>query len=103
MLCKDKINIHQFAYTIGKTVPTVRHLIYNGNMFGTLPATQDENKMWMIDKEQLYIFPFVEPGYHKCPKVFHYTEGKGLTYCEKCTLHLRCDRLDDEGHWNGKE
>lgn len=98
-----KLTIHQFAYTVGKTVPTIRHLIYDGNMFSKLPAEQRHDKMWMIDREQLYIFPFAEPGYHKNPKVYHYTDGKGLTECEKCSLHLRCDRLGDDGHWNGRQ
>ena len=97
------LTIHEFAYTLHKTVPTIRHLIFDGNIFGKLPAEQDENKGWHIDKEQLYIFPFIQPGYQKNPKVYHYTDGKGLTECERCSLHLRCDRVTDDGHWNGKQ
>ena len=38
------LTIHEFAYTLHKTVPTIRHLTFYGKIFGKLPAEQDENK-----------------------------------------------------------
>lgn len=97
----EKMSIHEFAYKLGKTVPTIRHLIFEGNTFGKLPATQNADKLWEIDTEQLYIFPFTEPGYHKCPKAMHYKDGVGLVVCPECSLHLKCKRKTEDGHWNG--
>ena len=39
------LTIHEFAYTLHKTVPTIRHLIFDGNIFGKLPAEQDKKRL----------------------------------------------------------
>lgn len=99
---KSELSVHEFAWIVNRTVPAIRNLIFNGNMIAKLPATR-KGKQLLINREQLFIFPFVQPGFHKVPKVLHYTEGKGLVECPECSVGLRCSRLDEDGHWNGKQ
>lgn len=96
------ISIHEFAYTVKRTVPAIRFLCQKGNMVSRLPHKYEGRHLY-IPKEQLYIFPFVQKGYHKNPDILHYTDGKGLTVCRECTEGKRCPRLGDNGHWNNKQ
>jgi hypothetical protein len=74
----------------------------NGNTVSKLPHKY-EGRALLIPEEQLYIFPFVQKGFHRSPDILHYTDGKGLTVCRECTEGARCPRLGDDGHWNNTQ
>lgn len=98
----EKISIHEFAYLTGRTVPAIRYLITNGNLIQKLPAGYKPGTREIeIDKEQLYIFPFIPKGHSSFPTVYHYKDGVGMVPCAQCTGRERCNRVGPDGHWNG--
>lgn len=92
------ISIHEFAYLVGKTVPQIRYLIERGNSVSRLPAVKID-RHYMIRKQYLYTFQFVESGRHKNPLIYHYKDNEGLVVCNECSNGNRCPMLDAEGYY----
>lgn len=90
---EEYLHISDFASTLGRSVPSTRYLIENGNSIRHLASTRIGSRLY-IPKFELTGYPFALSGPAPVKDIYHYVlneEGKYVKrLCTECTYGQGC-------------
>lgn len=77
--------IQEFCSIIQREIPTVRHLLLDGNKVRKMHYIRDRSKIF-IPVEELTGYPHVNTGRQSYGQdIYHFTENGERYLCKKCT------------------
>lgn len=78
-------SIQEFSSIIKREIPTVRHLLFDGNVVRKMHYIRDKSRIF-IPVEELTGFPHVNSGRQSYGlDIYHYTEQGERYLCKECT------------------
>lgn len=86
----EMIHIAEFTQLTGRSIPSTRHLIEDGNKIRKMKFFRDRSRL-MIPVKELLGYPLIDAGYCSGPRnVYHYREQEDGTFakelCQACTF-----------------
>lgn len=93
--------IQEFCAKIQREIPTVRHLLFDGNVVRKMHYIRDRSKIF-IPVEEYYGFPHVNSGkqYYGLD-IYHYNDKGERVLCKQCTYDTPCEAAKKAEEWHG--